>query len=982
MNETIFESPQRRSRRVRRAVSLVSTMSLTALLVLATSRPADAQDTGTITGTVADARSGAPVEAAQIFIVGTNLGTLSAARGRYVLLGLPVGDHEVSVERIGYASASQMVSVTAGGTAVLDFQLAQQVIGLDEIVVTGEAGAARRREVGHSVAQLNINEFVEAPRDVEEMMGGRIAGAVITEASGQAGSGNMIRLRGINSIAMSNTPLLYIDGVRVRSEAYPKNFPPVGYSGRSGNVTASPLADINPEDIDRIEVIKGSAATSLYGTEASAGVIQIFTKRGSERGRPQLNFGTSQAVRRMWKFGAENFDYIDTDGTILGNSDYLFMDRNWLRNAWGQEYFANVRGGFEDVSYFLSGTVKDVDYPMPNDFEKSFALRGNVGFSVNEDLTLEWNTSFTKSHISNTPAGDNAQGVTLNSWRPTTSYTGTVPSLRENINDLLNFDIDTYIDHFVTGMTARHVVSEKVEHRLTVGFDRAYSESRNLRRFGFNLQPRGVIANTRWTAEVLTVDYAGTYAQPLGDNLVNTFSVGGQMVETEDGQVIGYGENFPGPSDPTISSGANSLAFENRIRIINAGVFVQNRIGHQDRLFLTLGVRVDGNSAFGQGLGLQAYPKATMSWVISDESFWNEGMGTVKLRAAFGQAGRAPGAFDAVRTWNPVKISGESGFLPQNLGNADLGPERTSEVELGLTGSFLSDRLTVDLTYYNQTTSDALFPVSVPPSVGGWGNQLQNVGELKNSGIELSLNGAIIESANYGLELGLLVYTNKSELTDLGGAPEFSVSGGKLLRVGEPAPAACGPRMTNPDELADPDWEAEIYCYGSTQPTLVLTPSLGLRLPGGIALSARGEYLGGHFIEDSNTNGKIRRGEAFWGGCIDIRARFDAGQLNTITASERNRCLQQHTRSDTPMHRGDFFKLRDISVRIPLTFMTGVTNPTLTLSGRNVFRWVNSDWWVLDPEIGCNTGHDCLVVSQQEHLPPPHVWTASLRFGL
>ena len=317
-----------------------------------------------------------------------------------------------------------MVSVTAGGTAVTDFQLAQQVIGLDEIVVTGEAGAARRREVGHSVAQLNINEFVEAPRDVEEMMGGRIAGAVITEASGQAGSGNMIRLRGINSIAMSNTPLLYIDGVRVRSEAYPKNFPPVGYSGRSGNVTASPLADINPEDIDRIEVIKGSAATSLYGTEASAGVIQIFTKRGSERGRPQLNFGTSQAVRRMWKFGAENFDYIDTDGTILGNSDYLFMDRNWLRNAWGQDYFANVRGGFEDVSYFLSGTVKDVDYPMPNDFEKSFALRGNVGFSLNEDLTLEWNTAFTKSHISNTPAGDNAQGVTLNSWRPTTSLHG------------------------------------------------------------------------------------------------------------------------------------------------------------------------------------------------------------------------------------------------------------------------------------------------------------------------------------------------------------------------------------------------------------------------------------------------------------------------------------------------------------------------------------------------------------------------------
>ena len=982
MNSPIFEHHRSWLRPVRSAGSLLSSVMLSVLVVLATSGPASAQDIlGRVAGTVVDARSGAPLEAAQIFIVGTTLGTLSTAQGRYLLLGVPVGEREVRVERIGHASASQMVSITPDGTAVLDFQLTGQAIGLDEIVVTGEAGAARRREVGHSVEQLNIRDLVEAPRDVEEMLGGRIVGAIITEASGQAGSGNMIRLRGINSIAMSNSPLVYIDGVRVRSEAYPKNFPPVGYSGRSGNVTASPLADINPEDIERIEGIKGSAATSLYGTEASSGVIQIFTKRGSARGGPQWSFGTSQAMRRMWKFGAENYEYIDTDGTVLGNSDYLFMDKNWLRDAHGQEYFANVRGGFEDVSYFLSGTVKDVDYPMPNDFEKSFALRGNIGFSVSEDLTLEWNTAFTKTHISNTPAGDNAQGVTLNAWRPTTSYTGTVPSLRENINDLLNFDIDTYLDHFITGMTARHVISERLEQRLTVGFDRAYSESRNLRRFGFKLQPRGVLANTRWTAEMLTVDYAASYTQPLGDNLTNTLSVGGQMVETNDSRVIGHAENFPGPSDPTISSGATSLAFENRIRIVNAGFFIQDRIGLGDRLFLTLGLRVDGNSAFGESLGLAPYPKASVSWIMSDESFWSQSMGTLKLRAAYGLAGRAPGAFDAVRTWNPVKISGTSGFVPQNLGNPNLGPERTSEIEFGFTGSFLSDRLAVDFTYYNQTTSDALFPVSVAPSGGGWNSQLENVGELKNSGIELSLNGAIVEGASYGVDLGLMVYTNKSELTDLGGAPEFTVRGGARLREGFPAPVMCGPRMTNPDAFEDPLYEKD-FCWGSTQPTLSVTPSLGLRFPGGISVSARGEYFGGHYIHEANTRGKIRRGEAFWGGCIGIRQRFDDGQLNTVTAFERQRCLQQFQERGLPMNRGNFFKVRNVSVRIPLSFWTGVTNPTLTLSGRNIFRWVNSDWWVLDPEIGCNTGHDCLIYSQQEHLPPPHTWTASLRFGL
>lgn len=950
------------------------------LAVLAGFAPAIAQETGRVTGRVVDASSGAPIQGAQVFVVGSNLGTLSQTDGRYVLLGLPTGDLELRVERLGYTRATQEVSLQPGQTQVVEFQMQEQAIGLDEIVVTGEAGAARRREVGHAVSQLNIADLVEPPRDVEELMGGRIPGAVITEASGQAGSGNMIRLRGINSIAMSNAPLLYIDGIRVRSEAYPKNVPPVGYSGRSGNVTASPLADINPQDIERIEVIKGSAATALYGTEASAGVIQIFTKRGTPRGRPQFSLGVTQSLRHIQKFGAENFEYIDTDGEVLGNSDYMYMDRHWLRNAWGQEYFANVRGGLEDISYFLSGTMGAVDYPLPNDSEKSFALRGNLGFSLGWNITLDWNTAFTKTHITNTPAGDNAQGVTLNAWRPTTSYTGAVPSRRENINDLLNFEIDTYIDHFVTGMTARHSPSDRLDQRLTIGFDRAYTEGRNYRPFGFKLQPDGRLAVTRWVGEILTVDYAGSYVQPLGSDLATTFSVGGQVVETEETSVTGNSDQFPSPGDATLSSGAVSLSFEDRIRIINAGFFLQNRLGYRDRLFLTLGLRVDGNSAFGEGLGLQPYPKATLSYVLSDESFWNPAWGTVKLRAAYGQAGRAPGAFDAVRTWEPVKTSGSSGFLPQNLGNPDLGPERTSEVELGFTGSFLSDRLAVDFTFYNQTTSGALFPVRTPPSGGGWDSQLQNVGKLRNRGIELAIDGTLVERADYAWDLGLLVYTNNSLLLDLGEAPEFTVSGGAFLREGYPAPVKCGPKIMNPDEFADPVYE-EDFCWGPTQPTLTLTPSTMVRLPGGVTLSARGEYMGGHYIEDANTNGKVGRGESYWPGCIRINEWFDAGRLDDLTAAERNRCLQEYERDDTPMNRGDFFKLRDVSLRIPLWFWTGVTSPTLTVSARNVWKWLNSDWWVLDPEIGCNTGHDCIVYSPQEHLPPPAVFTASLRFG-
>src|SRR5690606_23547085 len=306
--------------------------------------------------------------------------------------------------------------------------------------------------------------------------------------------------------------------------------------------------------------------------------------------------------------------------------------------------------------------------------------------------------------------------------------------------------------------------------------------------------------------------------------------------------------------------------------------------------------------------------------------------------------------------------------------NPNLGPERTSELEVGLTGSFLANRLGVDLTYYRQITRDALFPVRTPPSGGGWDSQLENVGKLRNQGIELTLDGTVVDRASWGWDLGLIVYTNDSELLDLGGAPEFPVGGGAYLRVGQPAPVLCGPLVTNPDELADPEYEQN-HCWGPSQPTLTITPSTTIRMPWGLRLSARGEFLGGHYIYDANTYGQVGRGEAYWGSCIGINQAFAEGRLDELTAEERNRCLQQYAVDQTPMNRGDFFKLRDVSLRIPLSFWTSVDNPSVTISGRNVWKWLNSDWWVLDPEIGCNTGHDCLVYSPQEHLPPATTYT-------
>ena len=250
-------------------------------LVLAVCAPPALAQTGTLEGRVTVQGTGAPIANAQVSILNTNIGTQTDENGSFVLLNVPVGRQQLRVAQIGYRMGLLELNVVPGVTRTQDIQLGVTVLRLDEVVVTGTAGQARRREVGNSIAQLDImEEQFDPPASVETMLAGRAAGVSVMQGGGAAGTGGQIRLRGTVSVAQSNLPIIYIDGVRTRSDGYFRNRPVGDYTGRGANVQASPLNDINPADIERIEIIKGSAASTLYGTEASAGVIQIFTKRG------------------------------------------------------------------------------------------------------------------------------------------------------------------------------------------------------------------------------------------------------------------------------------------------------------------------------------------------------------------------------------------------------------------------------------------------------------------------------------------------------------------------------------------------------------------------------------------------------------------------------------------------------------------------------------------------------------------------------
>ena len=965
--------------------------------------------TASITGRVLGEGS-QPLGGAQVRIVNTTLGTLTGDNGRYTLANLPVAQYRLRVQMLGYRPVEVPVALTAGQTVTQDFTLRKQVLELDAVVVTGTAGAARQREVGNAVAQIDMSKVQEPPQNVGQLLQGRAPGMTVMTSSAGSGSGSMIRLRGNVSVAMSNQPLIYVDGVRLRSDGYAKNIPPTGSNLRGGNDIASPLNDINPNDIDRIEIIKGAAAATLYGTEAAAGVIQIFTKTG-HAGKPQWSMQLDGGIARALPFGPEpetaplgdsipkayrdsfpdRFAGLPTRGVSRagGSSRYLFIDP-WLRNGAQRRVSLSVAGGGEALRYFVSGTGTNEDGVLPNDNEQKKVVRGNFSFSPVSNFLFSWNTSYTRDAIANTAAGNNAHGLTLNAFRRDRNYASN--DRPEIVQLLLNQEITSDIDHAITGGTLTWSPTTNLSNRFTVGYDRAQIDNRNYRPFGFVSAPGGIISNRENVYQNLTFEYAGSYARGLTQALRSTIAWGGQTVTTESRETSAYGENFPGPGLATVSSAGTTLGFEERQRVVNAGLYGQTILDLKNRYFFTLGARVDGNSAFGKSFGLQTYPKASLSWVASEEKFWPSFIPEMKVRAAIGQSGRAPGAFDAIRTWEnpPAGYGGQPAFFPRSVGDSTLGPERTTELEVGFDGTLFTDRVSTSFTYYKRTIKDALFNKLQIPSLGFLRSQLANIGEMGSDGIESSLSVTVLRRKDFEWVLGGSYYTNNSQVNTLGGAPSFSLGNFGRIVEGQSIPVIqtdfC---IENPNEKVPATGPKVLSVTAATPNACIYGPNLpprtwgintSLTLPYNVRFNARGEHLGGHYMYDGAAFNAVTR-SVRWPGCYGFYSLQEAGRAAEATALETARCTVAQTRADYFVYPADFFKLRDVSVAIPVPakYIRGATTAFLTLSGHNIWKKVNKNFPVFDPETGNNDGFDSAVRSILEQVPPPATYTASLR---
>ena len=938
---------------------------------------------GKIQGTVTDASSGFPIPNVQLGIRAAGLGALTNVRGEYVIDNVPAGTHSLVARIIGYRELQKSVTVGDGQMVTASFSLEKSALKLDEVVVTGTAGGAKRREVGNAISEISTANVAEPVANVDNLLQGRQPGVTVTGNSGQVGGGASIRLRGNVSATQSNQPLIYIDGVRVRSDGYPKNTFPVGYAGNSDNTVYSPLNDINPADIERVEVVKGPAATTLYGSEASAGVIQIFTKRG-RAGATRWTFQTDQSLSQVRAFGpTRGFDgrplqIPDGEVSEFGTPDFMYLEP-WLGTGHGQKYMISLGGGQEKLQYFLSGSNNDVKGVLPNDKEHQYSVRGNLTMNPLKDLTVQWNTGYSNNTMQKTPTGGTAAGITLNAFRRDRNYFG--DDNPEVISRVLEFDLNSYVDHFTTGATATYTPWSWLTNRVTLGYDLAQQETRNVMPYGFVTTPKGQISDERWANRTLTFDYVSTLSFHLPHGIGSDFSLGAQSVTTDETSTTAASLNLPGPGVPTVSTGATSLGFEDRLHVVNAGFFFQNVFRLADRYFLTAGIRFDGNSAFGSGLGLQAYPKVSMSYIMSDEPFWNPSLGTLKLRAAYGVAGRSPGAFDAVRTWEPSSWGGQVAFLPRNLGNPDLGPERTTEMELGFDASVLHERLDVGLTYYDRRTKGALFSVRRPPSDGGWDAQLENVGRLKSSGLELSADATLLQRSQFEWSVGGGIATNHSETVDLGGAVPFSLGNYGWVVPGQPTPVIRGICVTNPDAVAAPEFGQDCD-IGPSVPTLTWNVNTTFRFPKGIELSARGDYQGGNYAYSAMDGESITRGIR-WPACFNSYPALDAGEMDQLPARVRAMCIAANAKRDFAIFPMDFFRLRDITVRAPLpSGFLRASSTMVSFSVKNFHLWKKAKDSFLDPETSggfTDSGMNEAVHTVGGSIPIPASYVLSVR---
>ena len=784
-----------------------------ALVVCALASPVAAQGTiGTVTGTVTSVETKQPLSDARVQVVGTSIGAVTDVQGKYRLSNVGAGSVTLSYTRVGYKADRIKVTVQGGQTTVHDQSLNETTLKLSEVVITGTAGNQERRAQSAVIASVDAAKITENAtiQTLGDLLTARAPGVAISKTSGSAGTANQIRIRGAASISLSNTPLVFVDGVRISEQTV--------NLGLNGQVTDR-LNDINPDDIESVEIVKGPAAASLYGADASAGVIQIITKRGkigqqsfqqtvryeygdvNQNWAPPSNFAncsaaavapTSRNPLCIGKVGTTTVGTVTTLGTLV--SDNPLVRTGAFRTGNDRIVSWNGRGGGQNYSFFISGTMDDNRGTLPNNSFTRYNGRANFQISPNDQWRVDVNVGFIRSKAVLPDNDNNIYGFlgggllgTPNSRDSTAnpSSDGWFGFARQ-VNAVESIQNTQLTNRGIFGVVANYTPVPWFTNRLTLGADLIRDEvtkffpKNSVGQYAAALN-NGSNGQTRLGFERYTLDYLGNMRGNWGaqNQWETNVSFGVQTISSRNESLGATGQGFIVNSNNTVGSASSTSGTQNYAEQTQYGILGQLQVAYRNRIILTAANRVDKFSSFGKPDESFNLPKLGVSYVISEESWFRlPAVSNFRLRAAWGQTGRSPGAGAALTTFSaaPYAISSTgsaAGAIPNNPGNGNLKAERGEEVEFGADFGILKDRVNFELTYFNKDSKDLLLQQPLAPSLGFQNNPFRNLGAVNNNGIEFAVNAQMYRSPNFAWDLRWSMNTVENKVTDLGGINPF-----------------------------------------------------------------------------------------------------------------------------------------------------------------------------------------------------------------
>jgi TonB-dependent SusC/RagA subfamily outer membrane receptor len=978
----------------------------------------------TIRGRVTDAASGRGLAEVQVLVTGTRLGAVTGAAGDYVIAGVPAGPRTISARRLGYQSGSQNITA-AGNPITADFALRVSALNLSEVIVTGTGSPTEVRKLGTSIASVDSTLIGRAQAvTIDQALQGKIAGAQITQNSGGPGGGGIsMRLRGTNSFISGSDPLYIVDGVIIDNSS--AQLADLGMRSNPQNR----LADLNPADIERVEVIRGAAAAALYGSRANNGVVQIFTKHGTI-GKPHFALQTRFASSELRE--QQPFNFYPFDAAGLPVSRFNYQDDIFQR-APSTDLNLTIEGGSDQTRYFMSANSAQEDGILRSTSSRRTGARINLQQQLTPRLIANVTSNYVQTNNQFQAFGEqNDYGImgslffapTNVDFRPVNGIYPLPPAL--GTNPLLAIDRirnPQTIDRFIGSAKLTWTPIASLLFDYTLGIDNTGFEQDQF-------IPRNAVLGTAPLAtgrslsvfqgtRVINQDAVGTYSwRPMGPfELRSTAGVNytDQKVRTTSAVANGLA-----PVGDLVSAGSVFSAGQTAIELRTFGFYGQQEVAWRDKLFLSAAIRWDASSTFAPSERWQAFPKLSASYVVLDNK---SGMlNNLRLRSALGWAGSQPGivnAYSQYITYANLPFAGRPGFGNDvTFGNPNLRNERAREWEVGTELGLLDGRVGGELTYYNRLVSDLLFFRPLATSTG-FSRQFFPIGTMSNKGFEAMVRTTNIDRPNLSWTSSA-TYTRNRNLVESLSIQDFQSAGGypNRIRAGEPAGVFYGSyaarNCVTGALLLD-----SLGRYRRSNQAVDMGATIAAReaLSGGNCNDSLNKVIGdpnpkwmGSFFNEVTLGKKLRLRAlldgVFGNKIMNLSTRAqNAGIASNSKEYERELLPYGDPRKLPPgfnartqgifeywVEDGTFVKLRELSASYTIdaapilrVFREGVD---VTVSGRNL--WTHTNYSGYDPEInlfGTNAGgRESVQTTAADRgfdfggYPIPRVWSISARF--